>query len=102
MKGNNYNFPYLVINISNYKLYKKYCSEHPYKTKILPEHSSVVKNLTVCFETHSVALNCVLKLVLQASSRNVFISCVICLMSDRTKLCVKIRTVSVKTNVNFV
>jgi len=46
-------------------LYKNYFSEHPYK-KPVPEHSSVVKNLTVCFEAQSVAVNCVLKPALQA------------------------------------
>ena len=36
----------------------------------LPEHSSVVKNLTAYIETHSAAVNCVLKPDLKVSSRN--------------------------------
>ena len=58
------------------KLYTNYCSVHPYKTKFLLKHSSVVNNLTACFKTYSVVVNCVLKPALQVSSHNVLISCV--------------------------
>ena len=44
--------------LANCRLYTNYCSAHPYK-KFLPEHSSVVKNLTAYFGTLYVSVNCV-------------------------------------------